>query len=393
MAAALAAAPAAADVWAPHAVVALAAGGPGADAVAAAVVAAARAGRLHQRAADALASHEAAAAALALRGALAAVVGAAAAEAAARAAPAASRQNDAAGLGACLARGGAAAVDAAIVPEAGPCFEAFLLFAPRGDAATREVLRRALAESRVGDQSWSACARAAVARRDAPPGTAAVVASVESTSASGAPKNSSQSHSTQVVAEAVAAAFASGNADAAAACVAQITAPAPRGALLARFWRQRFRVALTPILSATPPSAARDRALVALARGAPPAVIVEEATTLGAAAARAPAPAEMEPAAAAAVLLTLARGGASTEAAASGAVKACAAAACDSNAPPAARADAVRCLGALAAELPHARFYPHRKAVGAALSSVLSDERRCLRALAARSGDRGFTQY
>ena len=98
-------------------------------------------------------------------------------------------------------------------------------------------------------------------------------------------------------------------------------------------------------------------------------------------------------AAAAAGLLTLARGGASTEAAASGAVKACAAAARDSNAPPAARADAVRCLGALAAELPHARFYPHRKAVGAALSSVLSDERRCLRALAARSGDRGFTQY
>ena len=319
---------------------------------------------------------------------------AAAAEAAARAAPAASRQNDAAGLGACLARGGAAAVDAAIVPEAGPCFEAFLLFAPRGDAATREVLRRALAESRVGDQSWSACARAAVARRDAPPGTAAVVASVESTSASGAPKNSSQSHSTQVVAEAVAAAFASGNADAAAACVAQITAPAPRGALLARFWRQRFRVALTPILSATPPSAARDRALVALARGAPPAVIVEEATTLGAAAARAlGAGRDGNQAAAAAVLLTLARGGASTEAAASGAVKACAAAACDSNAPPAARADAVRCLGALAAELPHARFYPHRKAVGAALSSVLSDERRCLRALAARSGDRGFTQY
>ena len=43
-----------------------------------------------------------------------------------------------------------------------------------------------------------------------------------------------------------------------------------------------------------PPSAARDRALVALARGAPPAVIVEEATTPGAAAARAPAPAEME---------------------------------------------------------------------------------------------------
>ena len=310
------------------------------------------------------------------------------------AAPAASRQNDAAGLGACLARGGAAAVDAAIVPEAGPCFEAFLLFAPRGDAATREVLRRALAESRVGDQSWSACARAAVARRDAPPGTAAVVASVESTSASGAPKNSSQSHSTQVVAEAVAAAFASGNADAAAACVAQITAPAPRGALLARFWRQRFRVALTPILSAAPPSAARDRALVALARGAPPAVIVEEATTLGAAAARAlGAGRDGNQAAAAAVLLTLARGGASTEAAASGAVKACAAAARDSNAPPAARADAVRCLGALAAELPHARFYPHRKAVGAALSSVLSDERRCLRALAARSGDRGFTQY
>ena len=360
--AALAAAPAAADAWAPRAIAALAAGGPGADAAAAAAAAASAAGRLHRCAADALVAHEAAAAALASRGALAAVVAAAAPEAAARAAPVAARQGDAAGFGACLARGGAAAVAAAGPPE-GPCIEAFLLFAPRGDAATRDVLRGALAQPRVGDQTWAACARAAVARRDAPPGAVSIVT------------------------EAIAGAF-SGNADAAAACVTQITAPAPRGALLARFWRQRLRACLAPAIVAAPPGAARDRALLALARAAPPAVIIEEATTLGAAAARALG-GDGNQADAAALLLALVRGGASAEAAASGAVQACVAAAHDRRAPPACRADAVRCLGALVTELPHARFYPHRKAVGAALASVLDDERRCLRALAARSGE-GF---